>query len=246
MAEIGVIGTGHIAAPLARHLAKKGHKLTVSRRGKATSAALAASHGAHVAEPQDVLECAEIVLLCLRPQNAAEVLGPLRFRADHQIVSVMAKVSRAELASLCAPAQRFVQTIPLGFVEDGGCPLAAFGDTHMLSDLFSPENPVIPLAEEAALNAHFAICAMVPGFLDLMTSGSAWLAAQTGDAERAELYTKTLIAGFLNTMRTSLATERDALATDGTLSLQMVEGLRRGGAHDALHATLGEIRERLS
>lgn len=246
MARIGVIGTGHIAAPMVRFLARKGHSLTVTRRGETVSAALVASHGVDVAEPQDVLDCSEVILLCLRPQVAEAVLGPLVFQPQHKIVSVMAGIPRGTLETLCAPAPIFVQTIPLGFLEQGGCPLAAYGDTGLLAELFAPENPVTPVASEAGLNAHFAICAMVPGLLDLMVTATGWLGARTGDTEAAEAYVGGLVAGFLNTLPDGLAEARDALATPGTLSLQMTEALFEGGAHGALEDGLNAIGEQLA
>ena len=245
MSRIGFIGTGHIAAPMVRHLAAKGQEITVTRRNELLSAALARDLGVAVAEPQAVVDACDIVFLCLRPHLAEEVLSGLTFRAEQQIVSVMAAVPRDRLAALCAPAADFVQTIPLGFLEQGGCPLAAYGNDSLLSGLFAPENPVVPVASEAALNAHFAICAMVPGVLDLMNSGADWLGAETGDREAAEFYTTRLLAGFLNSMNGSLAEKRDALATEGTLSLQMTDGLRAGGAHEALNTTLAAIGTRL-
>lgn len=252
MSRIGFIGTGHIAAPMARHLAAKGHRIAVTRRNEAVSAALARDCGATVAEPQAVLDASEIVFLCLRPQHAGGALEPLRFRADHRIVSVMAGVPEAALRRLCTPAEDFVQTIPLGFLEQGGCPLAACGDDALLSALFAPENPVVKVPDEAALNAHFAVCALLPGILDLMATASGWLGARGGgDAggDAGEFYTTQLMAGFLQAMPKGaagrLAAERDALATEGTLSLQMVQALRAGGAHGALAGALDAIEKRL-
>ncbi len=249
MSRIGFIGTGHIAAPMVRFLAGKGHSISVTERNAEVSAAMQAELGVNVTTPQGVIDASEIVFLCLRPQVASDILNPLKFRADQQVVSVMAAVSAEKLAQLCAPASDFVQTIPLGFLAQGGCPLAAFGNTALLADLFEPENPVVKVADEAALNAHFAICAMVPGMLDLMCTGAGWLAEQTGDADAAECYTTLLLSGFLSTMETGaagkLAAARDALATDGTLSLQMTDGLRSGHAHDALRTVLTEIGKRL-
>ncbi|MDA7428160.1 NAD(P)-binding domain-containing protein [Primorskyibacter aestuariivivens] len=245
MSRIGFIGTGHIAAPMVRHLAAQGHEIIVTRRNETVSAVLARDVGVAVAEPQAVVDACDIVFLCLRPHIAEDVLSGLSFRAEQQIVSVMAAVPRDRLAAFCAPAADYVQTIPLGFLEQGGCPLAAYGNDRLLSDLFAPENPVVPVASEEALNAHFAICAMVPGVLDLMNSGADWLGAQTGDRQAAEFFTTQLLAGFLNSMKGSLAEERDALATDGTLSLQMTDGLRTGGAHEALTTTLAAIGARL-
>ncbi|WP_299944078.1 NAD(P)-binding domain-containing protein [uncultured Ruegeria sp.] len=249
MKRIGLIGTGHIAAPIVRLLASKGRDIYVTERNAQVSSALQAELGISVAPPQDVIDVSDIVFLCLRPQVAADILTPLTFRADQQIVSVMAAVPQSQLLTLCAPVSDFVQTIPLGFLQTGGCPLAAYGNDRLLTELFEPENPVVKVADEAALNAHFAICAMVPGFLDLMATGAEWLADQTGDKDKAEFYITQLMSGFLATMHKGqagqLAAERDALATDGTLSLQMTDTLQSEGAHDALRAALTAIGKRL-
>ncbi len=248
MSRVGFIGTGHIAAPMARFLAAKGHSVVVTERNADVSAALHASIGAQVTDVQGVLDRSEIVFLCLRPPLAETVLAPLRFSENHRIVSVMAGVPRATLARICAPAQAFVQTIPLGFLEQGGCPLAGFGDTDLLKALFEPENPVVPVAEEAALNAHFAVCAMVPGLLDRLQETASWLEAQTGDGDGATLYTVQLMAGFLTAMEKSAGApgrERDALGTAGTLSLTMVETLRRHGSDRAMIAGLDAVIRQL-
>ncbi len=249
MSRIGIIGTGHIAAPIARLMASKGHDIHVTERNTQVSSALQAELGVSVGPPQEVIDASDIVFLCLRPHIAEDVLTPLRFRADQRVVSVMAAVSRSQLVALCAPASDFVQTIPLGFLQTGGCPLAAYGNDRLLAELFEPENPVVKVADETALNAHFAICAMVPGVLDLMATGSKWLSEQTGDMDGAEFYTTQLMSGFLATMQKGhsgqLAAERDALATEGTLSLQMTDTLQSEGAHDALRSALTAIGKRL-
>ncbi|MEX0349008.1 MAG: NAD(P)-binding domain-containing protein [Paracoccaceae bacterium] len=249
MRRIGFVGTGHIAAPMVRFLAAKEHDIAVTERNAQVSAALNAELGVTVASAQAVLDASEIVFLCLRPQVATEILEQLTFRPDHQIVSVMAGVSADRLAGLCAPASDFVQTIPLGFLQHGGCPLTAFGNDKLLADLFEPENPVVKAADEAAFNSHFAICAMVPGLLDLMATGADWLTEKTGDADAAEFYTTQLLSGFLANMHSGkagrLAEERDALATDGTLSQQMTQTLHSGKAHEALRAALTAIGKRL-
>ena len=249
MSRLGFIGTGEIAAPMIRHLIGKGHSAIVTERSARMSTALAKSHGVAVGPPQAVLDGSDVVFLCVRPHQVDAALQGLRFRADHQIVSVMAAAPREMLLAKCAPATDLVQTIPVGFVERGGCPLPAFGNADLLAELFAPENPVIALGSEAALNAHFGICAMLPGILDLMSTGAAWLGNQTGDDAGAALYTTQLIGGFLSDMEKGagrLQAERDGLATDGTLSLQMTTALHDGGAHDTLTAALTAIGERLT
>jgi pyrroline-5-carboxylate reductase len=234
---------------MVRFLAARGHQITVSDRNAQVAASLNASHGVTVAANQDVIDTSDIVFLCVRPNVAADALAPLSFRSDHQVISVMAGISLADLREACAPATDITLTIPLGFLEQGGCPLPACPNDSVLAPLFAPENPVLPVSDEDAFNQHFAICAMVPGVLDLMVTGSDWLAHQTGDADGAALYTRHLLAGFLASLpdgsASVLPTERDALATDGTLSLQMTTALQDGRAHEALVTALNAIGDRL-
>lgn len=247
MSRLGFIGTGAIAAPMIRHLVDKGHTVTATRRSEAVSAELAETHGIAIADPQEVVDQSDVVFLCLRPHQVA-ALEPLTFRVDHQVVSAMAAVPREQLERLCAPAADFVQTIPFAFLEVGGCPLPAFGNADLLAGLFAPQNPVIKVASEAALNAHFAACTMIPATLDMMQSCAEWLAEETGDSAGAEQYTSQLITGFLSAMEPrsgALTAARDGLATDGTLSLQMTDALRDGGAHETLKAAFTAIDERL-
>jgi pyrroline-5-carboxylate reductase len=249
MRRIGFIGTGHIAAPMVRFLATRGHAVTVSQRNAEVAQALAASHGVTVTDNQAVVDASEIVFLCVRPHLAPQVLAELSFRAEHQVVSVMAGISLARLARACAPATDFTVTIPLGFVEKGGCPLACCPNAGVLEPLFAPDNPVVAVADEAAFIKHFAVCAFVPGVLDLMTTASDWLGAQTGNMDAAARYTRQLLMGFLAALPEGgaelLPQERDALATEGTLSLQMTKALRDGRAHDTLTEALSAIGDRL-
>ena len=249
MSRIGFIGTGHIAAPMVRFLAERGHEITVSERNPETAQALKTSHGVFVAANQEVLDRSDIVFLCVRPHVASDIIQPLSFRTDQQVVSVMAGISLASLADLCTPATNLTMTIPLGYLEHGGCPLPACPDANLLTTLFAPENPVIEVADEHAFNMHFAICALVPGMLDLLNTGGRWLADHSGDPDNALRYTRQVLTGFLAALPDGdagqLGKERDALATDGTISLQMTQGLRDGGAHDALRGTLSAIGTRL-
>ncbi|MEM1073604.1 MAG: NAD(P)-binding domain-containing protein [Pseudomonadota bacterium] len=249
MTRIGFIGTGHIAAPMVRFLKRRGHRITVSDRNAKIAESLRADGGVSVAGNQNVLDKSDIVFLCLRPHVAADVTSSLQFRAEHSVVSVMAGLPLEQLRALCAPATDVSMTIPLGYLENGGCPLPACPHDQVLRPLFSPENPVFPVASETAFAMHFAVCAFVPGVLDLMVTASKWLAQQTGEDDQAAAYTHQLLSGFLSSLPAGgaqlLSEERDALATEGTLSLQMTRGLRDGGAHSALDQALDAIGARL-
>ena len=248
--RIGFIGTGHIAAPMARALARDGHQVVVSERNAAVAARLAdAFETLSVAPNQAVVDACDTVFLCLRPALAQTVLPGLDFWPGQRIVSVMAGVPAADLAAWCAPATDISIMIPLGFLEQGGCPLAVYPDGAAIAPLFGARNPVVDVPTESALNSHFAICALVPGLLAMLETGADWLAAKTGNADDAALYTTQLAAGFLTAMGKQagcLTAEKEALATPGTLSLMMVDGLTKGGAIDALTQALDAIDTRLN
>lgn len=250
MSRVGFIGTGHIAAPMARAVARDGHEVSVSDRNARIAAELAAqSPRITVLGNQAVVDQSDILFLCLRPDVAPVVLPGLEFRAGQQIVSVMAGVSRADLLRDCAPADAISQTIPIGFMEHGGCPLAAYPDGTVLEALFGQRNTVIPVASEAALNQHFAACTLIPGMLDMMATASGWLSERTGDARKAELFVTRLLGGYLaalgDVQAGRLTTERDALATPGTISRMMIEGLERGDMRQMLTDALNRINTRL-
>ncbi|MEO0567739.1 MAG: NAD(P)-binding domain-containing protein [Pseudomonadota bacterium] len=249
MSAIGILGTGHIAAPIARHLALKGHSITVSQRNHEVATILSGEIGAEIKENQTVVDASEVVLICVRPQIAEEVLGSLRFRSSQRVISVMSGFALADLKRLCAPATKIELTIPLGFLEFGGCPLPGFPTADILADLFAPENPVIKMPSESALNDHLTVCAAIPGVLDILHTVSSWLSAKTGDADGAEFYTTQLISGFLASMQKhgvgSLADQRDAIATQGTYSLALKNALHHNRVHTGLEMALKEVGESL-
>ncbi|MEM9755067.1 MAG: NAD(P)-binding domain-containing protein [Pseudomonadota bacterium] len=250
MARVGFIGTGHIAAPMARSAARDGHRVTVSERNKATSEALSAlGLGIAVASNQGVLDAADIVVLSVRPAAWRAALDGLSWRSDHRIVSVMAGVPLSEIAAACAPATELCVTIPLGFLEVGGCPLPVYPDTGAVQAIWGAANPVTPVASEGALISHFAASALIPATLTVLAEGSAWLGSVTGDPDSAETYVSQLVAGYLADLPKDKAGQaiaaRASLATPNTLSRSMVDALEHAGLRDALRGALADLDARM-
>jgi len=66
MAKVAFIGLGVMGAPIARHLAKAGHELTVYNRTRAKADAWVASHGGRLAAtPARAADGAELVFSCV-------------------------------------------------------------------------------------------------------------------------------------------------------------------------------------
>lgn len=245
--NVGFLGTGHIAAPMARLIARQGHRVTVSERNAETAADLAAADlGIVVANNQSVLEASSVVFICLRPGVWADVVAPLHWRPNHWVISVMAGVSLAEIARVCAPVTHVSATLPLEFLETGGCPLPVAGPDEPLRTLLGGSNPILPLEDEAELQAYFAASALMSGVLGVMQSGAEWLGAQTDNRDAAEVYVANLISGYLGALTKEKAGElqahKEALASPNTLNRQMVEGLESAGTFEALPGVLSKIK----
>ncbi len=224
--RIGFLGTGHIAAPMARALTRDGHTVTVSERNAETAAALAASHGIAIAPNQGVLDAADVVFLTLRPGVWEDVVKDLTFRPDHRIVSAMAGPTVAQISTATAPATDISLTIPLGHIEHGGCPLPVFPATSPMAALFGDKNPVIPLEREADLTAYFSASTILTAALSSLIATSEWLAAETGAEGDAEAYTQALTASYLSALPGSLAESRAGLTYPKTLNRAMLDALR--------------------
>ncbi|MEE7476052.1 NAD(P)-dependent oxidoreductase [Methylobacterium hispanicum] len=66
MAKVAFLGLGVMGSPMARHLAAKGHDVTVYNRTAAKAEAwVAANGGAHAATPREAVRGAEIVFACV-------------------------------------------------------------------------------------------------------------------------------------------------------------------------------------
>ena len=250
MTRVGILGTGHIAAPVARALVSQGHSVTISRRNESVSAALVREHASiSVAENQDVLDHSEVVIISLRARAAQGVLPQLAFRPDQTVISVMAGVSLAELTDLCAPATQINLAIPLSFIERGGCPLPVYPASPELEALFGSENPVITVSSEDALSQHFAAATMVPVTLALLGAAADWLGVRTGDRRAAEIYVATLLAGALRDLpkdgANRFAEAVHGLATEGGLSAQIIDHMRDAGVIASLGEGLDGLGHRL-
>lgn len=113
MARVGFVGLGVMGFPMAGHLVKAGHEVTVYNRTGAKSAAWADKHaGTAVATPREVAQRSDVVMLCVGNDNDVRsvVFGddgvlagtaPGAIVVDHTTTS--ANLAR-ELAVACAAA----------------------------------------------------------------------------------------------------------------------------------------------
>lgn len=246
---VGFLGTGRIAAPMVRALARGGHDVLVSERNRQVSTELAASfdrvtvHGNH-----EVVQNAEVVFLCLVGSVARRELGELPFRPAHRVISVMAEFPLAEIRALIGDTRELCVTVPMPFIDAGGCPLPVFPGSMALEALFGHDNEIMPVAGEAAMMPHFAATAVTSTlFRELMVARD-WLGRHTGDTAAAERYLLLLESGYLRALaeqpEATLADAIGHLATAGGLNARLLTHMENAGTMEALAAGLENLLRR--
>jgi pyrroline-5-carboxylate reductase len=248
VARIGFLGTGEIAAHMVRGLAGQGHAIRVSARNATVAADLARTvEGVTIHPNAEVVAGSDIVVLCLMARVADDVLPGLPFRADQAVISVMVDCPLERLATLCAPATDIALTIPLPAIAKGGCPLPVFPESAALTALYGDRNPILPVRDEAALNAHFIATALCSPILRQAQEGAAWLSRRTGDPAQAETYVATLLAGAFRDIGSGegFARALDALATEGGLNATLRAAMEEAGAPDTLRRGMAALAPRL-
>ena len=115
---LGFIGTGEITSSVVSGLSSSGvttHSIRLSTRNSAIAKELANRfNGISVAScNQEVLDHSDTIVIALRPSAVREVLSELRFRPDHQVISLVSALSLRSLSELVTPAVRIARAVPL-------------------------------------------------------------------------------------------------------------------------------------
>jgi len=251
--RIGVVGVGNIAAAMLTGLATgtmPPRSVLLSPRGAQASAALAARFtGMRVAaDNQAVLDGSDVVILAVRPQVAREILSPLRFRADHRILSLIAIHPLAKLAPLVAPATRINRALPLPPVARHLGPIALSPPDRELETWLATVGTVVPVADDHHFETIWSTSALIASFYALVSRAAEWAAAQGLPPEAAERYVKSMFHAIAQPLGEpgARSAELAALAqTRGGLNEQVLRRLSDAGAFDEVNRALDAVLARL-
>jgi pyrroline-5-carboxylate reductase len=153
MLKLGFIGTGTLTRAVVEGLLDvHGEQIEVflSPRSEAISRELARSHAnvARLESNQAVADAARTVFLGVRPQDMQQVLGALRFRREHKLVSFVAGADIRHIAALAEPCDDVVRVTPLPPIAIRRGPIVVFPNDASIIDLFRDLGTVI-VAERA-------------------------------------------------------------------------------------------------
>jgi pyrroline-5-carboxylate reductase len=254
LGDLGIVGVGAIAEAIITGLSEGADtppSIHLSPRSAVRSSRLAARYpSVHVADSsQTVVERADVVLLCVRPQDATAALSELAFRRRQAVISVMAGVPIRALRPLVGPAEVLVRAIPLPAVASRTGLTAIYPRHELARAIFEPLGGVIALDDERALDALSASTATIAAHLAYLDTISRWLADRGIPPADATRYVAAVFGSLSATLPgnppNNFGTLADEYATAGGINEQFLTTLRRAGTLNIVHRALDDVAHRL-
>jgi pyrroline-5-carboxylate reductase len=252
---LGFVGVGAIAEAIITGLCEGEETpppIHLSPRSAARTGRLAAHYpSVHVADSnQGVVERADVVFLCVKPQDAPAVLSELAFRASQTVISVLAGVQMDALRQLVAPAEDLVRAIPLPAVARRSGLTAIHPPHELAGAIFEPLGGVIAVDDEHAFDALSASTATIAAHLAYLDTISRWLAARGIPESDATRYVAAVFGALSGTLSASPPEDFNVLAeeyaTAGGTNEQLLMALRSAGSFDVVSRALDDVAERLA
>jgi pyrroline-5-carboxylate reductase len=246
--KLGLIGAGNMASALARGL---GEPVLVHDIDAQKAEVLAAELGGEaLATGAEVAERADVVVLCHKPQQLAEVAGEIRPRA---IASILAATTTAQIedAYRDTPVYRFIPNIPAEVRKGVLCyvpgRLAAEGPEQELLELFGRAGAILRLDDEPLIEPAMALMSCGPAFMALVAESFADAGTRHGlprdDAMRMVVETMGGTAAYLAESGYDTSALKTRVATPGGATERGLIGLEEEGLGRVCRAAVDAVVE---
>jgi pyrroline-5-carboxylate reductase len=200
------------------------------------------------AHNQAVVDGADVVIVCVRPQVAQAVLAELRFPADRVVISAMAGVPVKALQRLVAPATDLARVIPLPSVarREGITPVHP--PNAAATALFDRMGETVEFSDVKAFEAFSASTATIAAHFAYLNAIVRWLELQGIPTPAATRYVASMFAGLAEPTRGAGRFEQLARehATEGGINEQFLSELEQAGLFESVGLGLQRVLERLN
>jgi pyrroline-5-carboxylate reductase len=195
--RLGFIGTGALTSAIVTGLKSAGDNsvpVVLSPHNEEIAVALASQYAdVRVAtDNQSVLDECDTVMLAVRPQMAHAVLGELKFRGDHHVVSLIATVSRDGIAALVAPADHVTKALPMPMIAERLGSTIIYPPDAAMAAFFGALGKVIEADDPAAFDALSVVTATFATYFKYLETIQAWLKTQGIADDQARAYVSTI------------------------------------------------------
>jgi len=251
----GFIGTGRMATALARGLMQAGLATAGELLGSdpvpgAAASFAEATGGAIAADNAAVAAAAQVLFLCVKPQQVAPVLKGLRGKLskDHLLISICAGVPLSALAEACGPGPRIVRVMPnTPCLVGAGASAYALGpgatreDGELVARLLGAVGLALEV-EEKLLDAVTGLSGSGPAFVFIIIEALADGGVRVGLPRpiALALATQTVLGAAKLTLETGQhpAVSKDQVASPGGTTIAGIQALEAGGLRAALMAAV--------
>jgi pyrroline-5-carboxylate reductase len=253
--KLGFLGTGAITSAMVTGLNAEGaepHLIRVSPRNAVVAGELAGRYPqvSVASSNQDVVDGCDVVVIAVRPQIAAAVLPELRFRADHNIISLVSGFSVRKLAGLVAPAARITRAVPLPSTAKRRCPTAICPPDAVAAELFGSLGTAFAVDSEREFDAFCTATATMAAYFAFAGTVSSWLSRHGIAEAKARDYTAQILCGLALTSveRPGLSFQSLAAdhATKGGTNQQVLTHLMEHGVFETFSEALDGVMRRVT
>jgi pyrroline-5-carboxylate reductase len=242
---VGFVGSGNMAAAIARGWADEFEGMLFSDSGSGRARALAGELGGEVASNEEIARRADLVLLAVKPNKLEEVAPQLR--EAKEVVSVLAAVPLERLEAALPDAEHVLRVMPnVGVEVRQGVLCVAGSASEGAREKLGLLGWVVDLAEKD-FDAATAVMGCSPAYLALVVEAIADAGAADGlDPDLARQLVVETAAGTAELLRShSPAEVRKAVASPGGSTEKGLEALDREGARQAFVAAVEASLERM-
>lgn len=237
--NLGFIGTGTIATAVVHGLAPEGYNIMVSERSATNATALANRYEkVTIGTNAEVTSASDVLFLGLMPDTAALALEGLPFRVDQHVISFIADLPLAKVASLTAPAKVETLVLPFPAIAKGRSPLIAFPHSPLVDDIFK-NHDVFSMSSKAEFTAFLSAQAVLSPVAQMLAEATSWAAGQGADAAKAESFLRALVSS--NLTADALAPLLKSLSTEGGYNARLRQHLDTTGAYKSLREGLDQL-----
>jgi pyrroline-5-carboxylate reductase len=247
--KLGLIGAGNMASALARGI---GEPALVHDIDAPKAEALARELGGEAVDAHDLAERADVVVLCHKPQQLAEVARDISGHAP-AIASILAATTTGQIEQAYpdTPVYRFIPNIPAEVRRGVLCyvpgSLAGEGPEAELLELFGRAGTVLRLDREPLMEPAMALMSCGPAFMALVAQSFADAGTEHGlapdDAMRMVVETMGGTAAYLAENRWDARALRARVATPGGATERGLIRLEDEGLADVCRAAVDAVVE---
>ena len=247
----GVLGVGAIGSAIVTGLCdgvEDAPKVLLSRRNAEIAAHLAERFATVdvAADNQAVVDGAQVVVVCVRPEHASTVLAELRFPADRTVISAVAGIPVEALQPLVAPATDIALVVPLPSLARRDGITLVHPPNRAATELFDRLGETLELADFDAFEAFSATTAAIAAHLRYLATIAEWLTSRGIPEPAATRYVASTFAGVAEATRSAASFDElvREYATPGGYNEQFLGELEESGTYEQVRASLERMLER--